>query len=212
MISSSAPRSEWDERTSAEGRLLGHNDSVFESLFERSADAIWLHEVHGPQTAVLVDCNQAAVELIGAENKQQLLRTRPDELSPPVQPDGSDSAQKAAEIIRIVQKQKTHRFEWVLRRLDGKDVPLEVSVTEVIINGRNIHVAMTRDISERKKLEEQKKVERELQTQNLERRVNERTAELTTSEASFRALVENAPAAIVVFAGVSDHLCYGMHP
>jgi len=182
---------------------------VFESLFERSADAIWLHEVHGPLTAVLVDCNQAAVELIGAENKQQLLRTRPDELSPPVQPDGSASAQKAAEIIRIVQKQKTHRFEWVLRRLDGKDVPLEVSVTEVIINGRNIHVAMTRDISERKKLEEQKKVERELQTQNLERRVNERTAALTTSEARFRALVEHAPEAIVVFDGDSGHFLFG---
>jgi PAS domain-containing protein len=40
--------------------------------------------------------------------------------------------------------------------------------------------------------------------QSLERRVAERTAALTTSEAQFRALVEHAPEAIVVFDGDTD--------
>jgi hypothetical protein len=47
----------WDERTSASGPLRTYTDAVFESLFERSADAIWLYELHDPQTLVLVDCN-----------------------------------------------------------------------------------------------------------------------------------------------------------
>ncbi len=185
--------------------MTAHNNSVFDSLFQRSADAIWLHEVQDSGATVLMDCNDAAVELIGAQNKQQLLGTRPEELSPPLQPDGSTSVQKAAEIKAIVQRQKTHRFEWVIRRLDGKDVPTEVSVTSVIMDGKTIHVAMSRDISERKK------AERELQelNQSLERRVAERTDALATSEEQFRALVEHAPEAIVVFNGNTGQFLFG---
>jgi PAS domain S-box-containing protein len=196
---------EWDESPSVPGLLFKHTGAVFESLFERSADAIWLFELHDPQTLVLVDCNQAAVHLVGAENKQQVLRMRPEDLSPPVQLDGSHSAEKAAEIIAIVQRQKTHRFEWMMRRLDGRDVPIEVSATAVVIGGKNIHVVISRDISERKK------AERELLelTQVLERRVTERTAAFSTSEARFRALVEHAPEAIVVFDGDTGRFLFG---
>jgi PAS domain S-box-containing protein len=142
-----------------------HTDPVFESLFERSADAIWLYD---PQTIVLLDCNEAAVKLIGARDKQQLLRTRPEQLSPPLQPDGTTSEQKSAEIVALVEQRKAHRFEWVIRRLDnGTDIPVEVTSTAMPIDGKTIHVIVSRDISERKK------AERELleMTQALERRV-----------------------------------------
>ena len=195
----------WDERTSAAEPLLKHSDRVFESLFERSADAIWLYELYDSQTIVLVDCNEAAVKLIGAENKQQFLRTRPEDLSPPVQPDGSSSAEKTAEIIEIVRRQKTHRFEWMMRRLDGRNVPIEVSATAVRMGGKSMHVVISRDISERKR------AERELLelNQSLERRVAERTAALSTSEARLRALVEHAPEAIVVFNGDTGRFLFG---
>src|SRR4051794_10335011 len=114
---------------------------------------------------------------------------RPEDLSPSFQADGARSADKSVEIIAIVERQKTYRFEWVARRLDGKEVPIEVSSTEVLMGGRRINVVISRDISERKK------AERELLelTQALERRVEERTDELATSEAQLRALVEHAP-------------------
>jgi PAS domain S-box-containing protein len=198
----SSQTSKWDERTSASELFLGHNNGVFESLFQRSTDAIWLYD---PQTGLFLDCNQAAVELMGAENKQQLLPARPEDFSPPVQPDGSRSADKTAEIIAIVEKQKGHRFEWMIRRLDGREVPVEVSATAVLMGGKRINVVISRDISERKK------AERELLelTQALERRVTERTAALSTSEARFRALVEHAPEAIVVFDGDSGRFLFG---
>jgi len=184
---------------------LEQDGRVFENLFERSADAIWLYEVQDPQTLVLVDCNDAAVRLIGAEAKEQFLRTRPEDLSPPVQPDGSSSAEKTAEIIGIVQKRKTHRFEWMMRRLDGRDAPIEVSATAVVMGGKSFHVVISRDISERKK------AERELLelNQSLERRVADRTAALSTSEARLRALVEHAPEAIVVFDGDTGRVLFG---
>src|SRR5215831_12151544 len=155
------------ESPSASEPLLNHTVGVFQSLFERSADAIWLHEIDDSRTAVLVDCNQAADELIGAESKEHLLSTRPEELSPPVQPDGTPSAEKAAEIIALVQRHKTYRFEWALRRLDGKIIPIEASVTAVVMEGKHIHVAISREISERKRAERQLL---EL-NQSLERRV-----------------------------------------
>ena len=77
-MNSSATGSRWDERTSAPKALIEQTDDVFESLFERSADAIWLYEVRDARTIVLVDCNCAAVHLIGAKNKEQFLRTRPE--------------------------------------------------------------------------------------------------------------------------------------
>lgn len=196
---------EWDESTSAPGPLLKHNCAVFEDLFDRSADAIWLFELRDARTAVLADCNQAAAELVGAENKQRVLGTKPEDHSPPVQPDGSRSAERTAEIIAIVQRQKKHRFEWVMRRLDGRDVPIEASATAVVIGGKNFHVVISRDISEHKQAE-RKLLEL---AQALERRVAERTAALSTSEARFRALVEHAPEAIVVFDGDTGRFLFG---
>src|SRR5262245_28121371 len=127
-MSSSWTEPAGSEMTGPATPRLEDNHSVFESLFERSADAIWLYEVRG-QTMVLVDCNQAAIELIGAKDKDQLLRTPPEDMSPPCQPDGSPSASKTVEVVATVQREKTHRFEWMLRRMDGRDIPIEVSAT-----------------------------------------------------------------------------------
>src|ERR1044071_381205 len=144
MTNSPAIELDRGESPSATDLLIGQTGPVFASFFERSVDVVWLLD---PQAGVFVDCNQAAVELIGAENKAQLLRMRPEQLSPPVQPDGTRSADKTAEIIAIVQRQKTHRFEWWARRMDGRDVPIEVSATAVPMNGKILNVSICRDIS-----------------------------------------------------------------
>jgi PAS domain S-box-containing protein len=82
---------------------------------------------------------------------------------------------------------------------------VEVLLTAVQLGGRRMLVSVSRDISERKETERQLL---EL-NQSLERRVAERTAALTTSEAQFRALVEHAPEAIVVFDGDTGRFLFG---
>jgi len=193
---------EWDERASAAKAPLEHPSSMFQLLFERSADAILLFD---PEAGTFVDCNAAAVELMRADSKEKLLGARPDQLSPEIQPEGVSSRDKTAEIIRLVDERGGYRFEWIGRRFDGSEVPLEVVATAVRVDGRNLNVSVCRDISERRK------TERELLelNQSLERRVAERTAALTTSEAQFRALVEHAPEAIVVFNGDTGRFLFG---
>src|SRR5262245_44194524 len=141
MTNSSAIELERGESPSAADQLIGQSGSVFGSFFERSVDAVWLLDA---QAGVFVDCTQAAVQLLGAQDKQQLLRMRPEDLSPPFQPDGSSSTEKSAEIISIIQRQNTYLFEWMMRRRDGRDVPIEVSATAVIMGGKNMQVIISR--------------------------------------------------------------------
>jgi PAS domain S-box-containing protein len=193
---------EWAERTSAPELRIKQTDSVFESFFERTLDAVWLFDT---QAGIFVDCNQAAVELIGAKSKEELLQTKPEDLSPHYQACGMTSQDYSAYIVGLIEKHQGYRFEWIMRHKDGRDVPLEVSGTPITMAGRRINVIVARDITERKKAEQESL---EL-NQSLERRVAERTAALTTSEARFRALVEHAPEAIVVFEGDTGRFLFG---
>src|SRR2546425_9384097 len=84
-----------DERPSATESLLKDNPSMFQLLFERSADAIWLFD---PHAGVFVDCNSAAVELMRAGTKEKLLGARPEDLSPLLQPDGSRDRKSTREL------------------------------------------------------------------------------------------------------------------
>ena len=63
MNSASSSVQQRDESPSARSSLFKDNPSMFQLLFERSADAILLLD---PQVGVFVDCNQAAVELLRA--------------------------------------------------------------------------------------------------------------------------------------------------
>ena len=85
---------------------------MFQLLFERSADAILLFD---PKANVFVDCNSAAVELMRANSKEQLLGARPEDLSPPLQPDGTPTGEKSAQITALVEERGGHRFEWLAR-------------------------------------------------------------------------------------------------
>ena len=193
---------ERDESPSALEPLLKQSGGVFESFFERSLDAIWLFD---PEARVFVDCNQAAVGLIGAKSKEELLQARPEDISPSTQPNGAPTSERTAQIIALVEKHCGHRFEWTIRHMDGREIPLEVSCTPILMGGRHMYVVISRDITERKKAERESL---EL-NESLERRVNERTAALSTSEARFRALVEHAPEAIVVFDGDTGRFLFG---
>jgi hypothetical protein len=60
MSNATATGRKWNERPNASEDLLADTDSMFQLLFQRSADAIVLFD---PQAGVFVDCNAATLPL-----------------------------------------------------------------------------------------------------------------------------------------------------
>lgn len=171
------------ERKNAE-KALTESEARFRSLFEQSADAILLLE-----DGVFTDCNRAAVEMMHADSKQEMFSLHPATLSPQYQPDGRLSAEKAEEMIRIALEQRSHRFEWIHRRMDGTDFPVEVLLTAISTGDRQVLHTVWRDITERKQIE----LALQEAHDKLERKVQERTAALSEANALLQALMDNMP-------------------
>ncbi|MCL2171444.1 MAG: response regulator, partial [Defluviitaleaceae bacterium] len=74
----------------------------------------------------LVDCNEECVNLFGIENKSEFI-TRYDELSPPYQPCGTPSMDKAAELVQETMRKGYVSAPWMHRNvITGEEVPVEV--------------------------------------------------------------------------------------
>ena len=134
-------------------QALRQSELRYSTLFEKSADAILLLEV-GEHERRFVDCNQATVEMLGYENKAQLLHTHPSKLSPPQQEDGRDSYEKAEEMMQLALDQGSHRFEWIHTRKNGENFPVEVLLTAIPMGEKQFLHVVWRDISERRQTEQ----------------------------------------------------------
>ncbi len=125
------------------------SSDAYRDHFERSADAILI--IEGDR---FVECNDATVKMLRYSTRAEVLETHPSELSPPLQPDGRDSFEKANEMIATAVERGSHRFEWDHLRADGEVFPVEVLLTPVHRDGRDLLHVVWRDITERKQLEE----------------------------------------------------------
>ncbi len=137
-------------------RGLEVSEEKYRLLFEASEDPMWL----------IVDskfelCNEAAVAALGYDNQAELSSTHPSKLSPPTQPDGQDSYAKAEAMMAAVVERGHHRFEWVHRRKNGEDFPVEVTLTEIPGNGGSAIYCVWRDITARKANENDLKLAKE---------------------------------------------------
>ncbi len=137
------------EQKSAE-EALRESEQKYQDLFEKSKDAILIICNHK-----FVDCNQAAVQMLGYNNKKELLQTHPSQLSPATQPDGKSSLIKADEMISIALKNGSHKFEWDHVRANGEVFPVEVLLTTISNEeGNQVLHTVWRDITNRKRSEE----------------------------------------------------------
>ena len=102
-----------------------------------------------------IDCNEAAVKLFKYESKEEFLKEKkftPWELSPPFQPDGRNSIEKAKEMVRIAFKKGYNKFEWMHRSKTGKDFPVEVTLIPIVYKGEERLYCVWRDLSKEKEL------------------------------------------------------------
>lgn len=94
-----------------------------------------------------IDCNLAAPKLFDLDSKQEYL-SRFFDLSPPVQPCGRPSAEKAVEYITRAFEEGYARFEWMHQKLDGEPLPAEIVLVRLRHRDEDIVVGYTRDLRE----------------------------------------------------------------
>ena len=128
---------------------LRESEEKFRLLFEKATDPILL--LDGEK---FVDCNEAAVRLMRASSKEQILGLKLADLSPERQPDGRLSSDKGEEMTAATFRDGVNHFEWVRRALDGTEVWIDVSHTVIPIHGTRLIYAVWKDIGERKRTEE----------------------------------------------------------
>ncbi|MEO8742252.1 MAG: EAL domain-containing protein, partial [Lysobacteraceae bacterium] len=138
------------ERKQAEAALHA-SESRFRLMFERTADALMLLD---GTTGLLLDCNQAAAELMRCNSKNELLQLHPSQISPLRQPDGRLSSEKADEMIATALRNGSHRFEWVHCSVRRADFHAEVLLTPIMLDEQNMIIATVRDITRKKESEE----------------------------------------------------------
>ncbi|HEY2343812.1 MAG TPA: PAS domain S-box protein, partial [Chthoniobacteraceae bacterium] len=129
-------------RDITEGRAA---QEKFRILFEQSSNAHLLIDETG-----ILDCNSACLAILRCQRKEQVLGRQLADFSPKVQPDGSISAERLAEIQSLVTINGSLNFEWRHRRANREEFPVEVNMTVVDLNGRQVLLAVWHDLTERK--------------------------------------------------------------
>ncbi len=127
---------------------LAESEQRFLDVLYASDDAILLIS-----DSTFIDCNAATAWMLGYATREEFLQTHPAVLSPPEQPDGRNSYEKAEEMMRLAFERGFHRFEWISRRANGETFPVEVSLTPIVHKGESLLYCVWRDITERKQAE-----------------------------------------------------------
>lgn len=132
-------------------KALSESEKKYRMLFENSRDALL---VNSPPSWGFSSANRSALQMFGTKSETEFVTLTPWDLSPQYQPDGVSSAEKTQQVVATALRDGSHFFEWTHKRLDGSTFPAEVLLTRMELNGTVFIQGSLRDISARKKMEE----------------------------------------------------------
>ena len=120
----------------------------FRTLFQRSGQPTLLFSDSG-----LIDCNQAATKLFGAEVRGILLGLRIEDLAVK-EMNGVRLAEELDKVKQIARELGACRMNWAARTLDGREVPLEITMTPIYLDSGEAMLFTCSDITERQRYED----------------------------------------------------------
>ena len=88
--------------------------------------------------------------------KEEIIGRSPGEFAPERQPDGRLSSEVAGEKVRAAMSGTPQVFEWQPLRADGSLFDVEVTLSRLELGGKIYLQAIVRDMTERKRIEEER--------------------------------------------------------
>jgi len=128
---------------------LKNSEQRFRDIFEVAPEAIAVIDV---QTQLFLRFNSNALKLL-KYHPEELLKKGPAGISPPTQPDGQNSEEKAIKYITAAINGEKPVFEWTISDSQQKELICEVRLVKLSGEESNQILASFVDITERKNAE-----------------------------------------------------------
>lgn len=125
---------------------LKESEASFKTLFNNAGDAILNHDIKGN----LLEVNQKACEQLGYTRKELVGMKVQDIVSP-------EYKARVPHRIRLIEHQGSAVFETSHTHKDGRKIPVEINARFIHHAGEPAVMSIARDITERKRYEEQLK-------------------------------------------------------
>ena len=125
----------------------------YKTLFEAAGESLMMLEFSGSGVPSFLDCNSATLKMFGFRSKEDLFGKNPEDFSPAIQANGISSHQCMKELTKKALEGEPLLFEWQHLRVDGKPFDAEVSLNRIELEDKPYLLAIVRDITGRKKIE-----------------------------------------------------------
>ncbi len=132
------------ERKRAEDALR-ESEARYRTLFEHANDAIFLENDNDE----IIDVNRQACELMGYTREELLQMTVPELQAPEMR------GKKGVVLKQELEKYRGELFESLNLHRDGTRIPVEISTTSLPGRDTGLVLAIIRDITERKRIEDE---------------------------------------------------------
>lgn len=167
------------ERKRAE-ELLRDSEHRYRMIFDGITDAVFIHGVVDNQMpGTFIAVNDVACKRLGY-SREELLRMSPRDI---------DAPESTADVRGLTEKLlrgENALIEQIHVTKDGRRIPVEINSQHFVMQGRPLVLSVVRDITERKRAEEElKKAHLEL-----EQRVEQRTVELRKANTQLLRTIE----------------------
>lgn len=131
-------------------RTIQESEERYRTLVESAKDGICVID-----RDQIIDCNSRTAEMLG-RRKESMIQTSPLAYAPDHQPGGGRSKEVLDAYITQAYQGESPCFEWQYLTADGTPIDVEVTLGRVDLTSGSYLLAIIRDISERKQLEQLK--------------------------------------------------------